>query len=275
MTQRTRADRTIAPAILVAIVAITLLPFVSMLLTALQPRGSAPAGLSWPAHPRWSNFEAAWTASNVLTLARSSALIVLGVVPVSLLIATMAGYALGQMRMPGARWVFLVFVLGLTIPFESAVVPLYYQMQQLGLLNTRLALILPLIGLSMPFGVFWMRAHFLTFPRDIAEAAEIDGATAWQAFRRIHLPLAVPAVSSLALLQFLATWNQFLLAIVLVDDPNKRTMAGALGAFQGEYRTDIVLLCAGSLLIMVPSVAVFLLLQRHFVKALLQGAIKG
>lgn len=275
MNARTRAHRAIGPAILVAIIAITLLPFLSMFLTALQPRGSASTGLSWPTHPHWSNFSAAWTASNIVALARSSTLIVLGVVPVSLLIATMAGYALGQLRMPGADLVFLVFLLGLTIPFESAVVPLYYEIRQLGLLNTRLALVLPLIGLSMPFGVFWMRAHFLNFPRDIAEAAEIDGATSWQAFRRVHLPLAVPAISSLALLQFLATWNQFLLAIVLVDDPKKRTMAGALGAFQGEHRTDVVLLCAGALLIVVPSVAVFLLLQRQFVKALLQGAIKG
>jgi ABC-type molybdate transport system permease subunit len=145
-----------------------------------------------------------------------------------------------------------------------------FQMRRLGVLNTRLALILPLIGLSMPFGVFWMRAHFLNFLIDISEAAEIDGANAWQAFRRIHLPLALPAIASLALLQFLATWNQFLLAIVLVDDPTKRTMAGALAAFQGEHRTDIVLLCARSLLIMVPSLAVFLLLKRQFVKALLR-----
>jgi len=89
------------------------------------------------------------------------------------------------------------------------------------------------------------------------------------------VPLAIPALSSLAVLLFLWTWNQFLLAIVLVDDPGKRTMAGALGAFQGQYGTNIVLLCAGSLLIMAPTILVFIIFQRQFVKALLQGSVKG
>ena len=103
----------------------------------------------------------------------------------------------------------------------------------------------------------------------------MDGANVWQLFWRIHVPLAMPAISSLAILLFLWTWNQFLLAIVLVDDPTKRTMAGALGAFQGQWGTDIPLLCAGSLLILTPTLIIFLIFQRHFVTALLQGSLKG
>jgi raffinose/stachyose/melibiose transport system permease protein len=108
----------------------------------------------------------------------------------------------------------------------------------------------------------------------LTEAAEIDGATTWQTFRRVHLPLATPAWSVLAVLFFLATWNQYLLPLVLVSDPTKRTVAGGLGAFQGQYGTDIVLLCAGSLLIILPSLLIFIIFQRSFVKALLEGAIK-
>jgi raffinose/stachyose/melibiose transport system permease protein len=145
----------------------------------------------------------------------------------------------------------------------------------MGLLNTRWAIILPLIGLFMPFSVLWMRAHFVNVPSELAEAASVDGATVWQQFRRIQVPLAAPALSSLAILLFLWTWNQFLLAIVLVNDPTKRTMAGALGAFQGQYGTDIPLLCAGSVLILAPTLAVFLVFQRRFVNALLQGSVKG
>jgi hypothetical protein len=100
-----------------------------------------------------------------------------------------------------------------------------------------------------------LRAHFVTMPQDLTEAARMDGANLWQLFRHVHVPLARPAVSSLAILLFLWTWNQFLLAIVLVDDPAKRTMAGALGAFQGQWGTDIPLLCAGSLLILGPTPA--------------------
>ena len=262
-------------AVLVVFMLFTLMPLVSMLSTALQPAEIIPTGLSWPSEPQWHNFVDAFNIANLGTLLWSSVLIVLGVVPVSLLIATMAGYGLGVLRMRGSQAVFLLLLLGLTIPFESLIIPLYYQMSDLGLLNTRWALILPLIGLFMPFGVFWMRTHFLTVPADITEAASVDGANSWTAFLRIQVPLATPALSSLALLLFLWTWNQFLLAIVLVDDPSKRTMAGALGAFQGQYGTNIVLLCAGSLLIMVPTILVFVIFQRQFVKALLQGSVKG
>jgi raffinose/stachyose/melibiose transport system permease protein len=214
-------------------------------------------------------------AARMGEILKSSVLIVLGVVPVSLLIATMAGFAIGHLQMPGSRLVFLVFLLGLTLPFEGIITPLYYQVRDLGILNTRWAIVLPLIGLFMPFSVFWMRAHFVNMPRDLSEAARMDAATTWQLFWRIHVPLARPALSSLAILLFLWTWNQFLLAIVLVDDPTKRTMAGALGAFQGQWGIDIPLLCAGSLLILTPTLIVFLAFQRQFVSALLQGSLKG
>jgi raffinose/stachyose/melibiose transport system permease protein len=260
---------------LVLLMVVTVMPFVSLFVTALHPSGSYPLGLSWPDDPQWGNFAAAFEAANMGRLFASSLLIVLGVVPVSLLLGTMAGYAIGHLKMAGRRAVFLLFVLGLTLPFEGIITPLYYLMRDFGLLNTRWAIILPLIGLFMPFAVYWMRAHFVNLPGELSEAAQIDGANHWQSFWRIHVPLASPAISSLAILLFLWTWNQFLLAIVLVDDPAKRTMAGALGAFQGQWGTDIPLLCAGSLLILGPTLVIFLIFQRRFVSALLQGSVKG
>jgi len=261
--------------LLLLLMAMTLLPFLSLFVTALHPSGTYPDGLSWPSDPQWGNFLDAFNAANMEKLLLSSALIVLGVVPVSILFGTMAGFAFGHLRMPGHRIGFLAFVLGLTLPFEGLITPLYYQVRDLGLLNTRWAIILPLIGLFMPFSVLWMRAHFVTMPDELSEAARIDGAGPWQLFWRVHVPLARPALSSLGILLFLWTWNQFLLAIVLVDDPAKRTMAGALGAFQGQWGTDIPLLCAGSLLILAPTLTIFLIFQRRFVAALLQGSIKG
>ena len=264
-----------ARTLLVLLMAITILPFVSLFTTALHASGTYPLGLDWPSHPHWGNFSDAFRAAHMDELLKSSVLIVLGVVPASLLIGTMAGFAIGHLRMAGSRLLFLVFVLGLTLPFEGVITPLYYQVRDLGLLNTRWAIILPLIGLFMPFSVFWMRAHFVNMPDELSEAARVDGADTWQLFWRIHVPLATPAISSLAILLFLWTWNQFLLAIVLVDDPTKRTMAGALGAFQGQWGTDIPLLCAGSLLILTPTLIVFVIFQRRFVSALLQGSLKG
>ena len=173
--------------------------------------------------------------------------------PISLVISTMAGFAIGSLRIPGAGLLLLLFVFGLTLPFEGIITPLYFLARQMGILNTRLAIVLPLIGLFMPFAVFWMRAHFVNMPNEISEAARVDGANTWDLFWRIHVPLARAPMASLGILMSVWAWNQFLLALVLVEDPTQRTMAGALGAFQGHYATDIPLLSAGTILILVPT----------------------
>jgi raffinose/stachyose/melibiose transport system permease protein len=262
-------------ALLLLLIAWTLLPFASLFTAALHESGTYPNGLDWPSHPHWGNFVDAFHVANMATIFKSSVLIVLGAVPITVVIATMAGFALGQLRVVGAQFVFVLFLLGLTLPFEGIIVPLYYEILDMGFLDTRWAIILPLTGLFMPFGVFWMRAHFVNMPDELTEAARIDGASTWQLFWGVHIPLARPALVSLAILTTVWTWNQFLLAIVLVDDPTKRTLAGALGAFQGQWGTNIPLLSAGSLLILTPMIIVFFVFQRHFVAALLQGSLKG
>jgi raffinose/stachyose/melibiose transport system permease protein len=269
-----RKERITRAGLLAAMMLFAVIPLLSMFSAALAPQGSTPPGLSWPAHPHWSNFAAAWSAANLLMLFRSSILIVLGVVPAAVAMATMAGYALAQLRVPAGKVIFGLLLAGLTIPYEGLITPLYYDMRSLGLLGSRLAVVLPLIGLFMPFGVFWMRAHFLNVEIALSEAGQLDGGTTWQIFRRIHLPLARPAIAALTILLFLATWNQYLLPLVLIGNPANRTVAGGLGAFQGQYGTNTALLCAGSLLIIAPSLLVFLIFQRNFVKALLQGAIR-
>lgn len=261
--------------VLLALMAITILPFLSMFTTALHPSGSVPPGLEWPANPQWGNFIDAFNVANMGELLYSSVFIVVAVVPICLVISTMAGFAIGHLRIPGHRLLLLVFVFGLTLPFEGIVTPLYYLERQMGILNGRLAIVLPLIGWYMPFAVFWMRAHFVGMPREISEAARVDGASTRQLFWHIHVPLARPALIALGILESVWTWNQFLIALVLVEDPNQRTMAGALGAFQGHYATDIPLLAAGSLVILLPTLIVFLVFQRQFVAALIQGAVKG
>ncbi|KRF32829.1 carbohydrate ABC transporter permease [Yonghaparkia sp. Soil809] len=270
-----RTEVVLGRLLLALAVVLTLIPLANMLSAALQPADRNPIGLTWPTDPQWGNFVTAFEVGNVWRLMGSSAFIVICVVPVALIIATLAGYALGGLRVRGARGILIVFVLGLTIPFEALIIPLYYQAQGLGTLNTQWAVILPLIGLFMPFSVFWMRAHFVNVPRELSEAARVDGATMWQEFFRIQLPLALPAVSALTILLFIWTWNQFLLPVVLIADPLDRTVAGALTFFQGQYYLSIPLLNAGALLIILPAIAVFLIFQRQFIRALLQGAVKG
>jgi raffinose/stachyose/melibiose transport system permease protein len=270
-----RAELVAGRLLLLAMMLVTVLPFISILTTALHPSGTLPSGLEWPSDPQWGNFVDAFGVANMGVLLQSSTFIVLAVVPVALTFATMAGFAIGLLRIPGSRALLLLFVFGLTLPFEGIITPLYFLEREMGLLNTRFAIVLPLIALFMPFGVFWMRAHFANLPADITEAARVDGANTWRLFWRIHVPLARPAIASLGVLMSVWSWNQFLLALVLVEDPSQRTMAGALGAFQGHYATDIPLLCAGTILILLPTLVVYVLFQRHIIAALLQGSVKG
>jgi raffinose/stachyose/melibiose transport system permease protein len=262
-------------ALLAALIAVTILPFISIFTTALYPSGSVPVGLSIPPDPQWGNFLEAFNVANMSALLGSSVFIVLAVVPVALLISTMAGFAIGSLRIPGGGLLLLLFVFGLTLPFEGIITPLYFLARQMGILNTRLAIVLPLIGLFMPFAVFWMRAHFVNMPTEISEAARVDGANTWDLFWRIHVPLARAPMASLGILMSVWAWNQFLLALVLVEDPTQRTMAGALGAFQGHYATDIPLLSAGTIMILVPTLLLFIVFQRQVIAALLQGSVKG
>jgi raffinose/stachyose/melibiose transport system permease protein len=261
--------------LLLVLMAITVLPFLSIFTTALHPSGTVPNGLEWPANPQWGNFIEAFKVANMTALLASSTFIVIAVVPIALIISTMAAFAIGLLRIPGSRLLLILFVFGLTLPFGGIIVPLYYLERAIGIYNTRLAIVLPLIGLYMPFAVFWMRAHFVNMPAEISEAALVDGATAWDLFWRIHVPLARAPIASLGILMSVWTWNQFLIALVLVEDPTERTMAGALGAFQGHYATNVPLLCAGTILILLPTLIIFLLFQRQIITALLQGSVKG
>ncbi|MCU0463118.1 MAG: carbohydrate ABC transporter permease [Anaerolineae bacterium] len=261
--------------LLVTLIIITVLPLISIFMTALHPSGSVPNGFEWPEVPQWSNFVEAFNVANMTTLMQSSLFIVLAVVPVSLIISTMAGFAIGHLRIPGSRYLLFLFVFGLTLPFTGIIVPIYQLERDLGIYNTRFAIALPLIGLYMPFAVYWMRAHFVNMPDDISEAARVDGATLWDLFWRIHIPIARAPITSLGILMSVWTWNQFLIALVLVEDPSQRTMAGALGAFQGQYATNVPLLCAGTIIILLPTLIVFVIFQRQIITALLQGSVKG
>ena len=260
---------------LLLLMAITIMPFISIFMTALHPSNTVPSGLEWPADPQWGNFVEAFNVANMAVLLGSSTFILLAVVPIALIISTMAAFAISVLKMPGSRFLLVLFIFGLTLPFGGIIIPLYFLERSIGIYNTRFAIVLPLIGLYMPFAVYWMRSHFVNVPPELTEAARIDGATTWDLFRRIHIPLALPPLVSLGILMSVWTWNQFLLALVLVEDPSQRTMAGALGAFQGHYATNVPLLCAGTILILVPTLIIFILFQRQIITALIQGAVKG
>ncbi|MFJ8745399.1 carbohydrate ABC transporter permease [Embleya sp. NPDC127516] len=260
--------------ILLLAAATVLFPFLALMSAALQPQSNLAPGLDFPTDPHWENFRTAWTTAGFGSLLKSSAVIALGVVPIALVLATLAGYGLATMRIKAKGPLFALFMVGMALPYEAIVIPLYYDLRSLGLLNSYWAVILPLIGLFMPFGVFWMRAHFESLPRELMEAAAVDGAGSWRTLTRVLLPTARPALTTLGLLYFMWAWNQFLLALVLIQDPDKRTAPAGLGKFVQQFGKNIPLLSAGTLIVITPIVLLYLFFQRHFIKGILQGAVK-
>ncbi|MFJ9429311.1 carbohydrate ABC transporter permease [Streptomyces sp. NPDC101490] len=252
-----------------------LVPFTGIALAALNPPGTIVAGLGWPDHPTFQSFTRAWSDAGFGQLLRNSAVIGLGVVPLALLCASLAGYAFATMAFRGRTVLFAFLMLGLALPYEAAVVPLYYDLRAVGLTDTPLALILALTGLFMPFGAFWMREQFLALPKEMTEAAAVDGANSWTVLWRVLLPCSRPALITLGLLYFLWAWNQFLLALILIQNPAGRTAPAGLGFFVGAHNIDVPLLSAATLIVIGPVVAVYLFFQRHFISGMLSGAVKG
>jgi len=260
-----------------------LYPIVGVLTTALADPGTA-SGFRLSTDFHWSNFSDAWSQGHFSQYLRSSVIVAVSVVTVATLLSILSGYAFGVMRFRGSTALFYLFLLGLMVPVEAMVVPLYFDFRDLhffgwssgvSLLDTYWALILPQIGLSVAFGTFWMRAFFLSTPRSLMEAARIDGASSWTTLWRVLVPFGRPAILTMTVLVFMWTWNEFLLALVLVSSEDKRTAPLGLAFFQGRNTTDFALLAAGAVIVATPVVLLYVFLQRHFIRGMLSGAIKG
>lgn len=252
-----------------------LLPFVSVALAAVHPSGAQIAGLSLPSTWSWSNFVTAWQDANFDELVGSSFVVAVGVVPLALVLATLAAYSLATLDPFSGKTISVAFVLGLTLPIELVVVALYFDLNQVGLTNSYLGVILAETALFMPFGVYWMQTHFAALPTELLDAARVDGARSGTILTRVLLPISWPALTTLGVLYFMWSWNQFLLVIVLMQDPSLRTAPSGLGFFVGQYSTNVPLLSAASLIVIGPIVVLYLIFQRNFVSGLTQGAVKG
>lgn len=256
-------------------------PVLSILFLALHEKSDLVTGFAFPTSINLSSFEAAWTDGNFATGFKSSFVVAATVTVVSAVLSIGTGYAFGTMRFTGDRILFPVILLGIIFPYEATVIPLYYDFQDVPLLNVNLlntywALILPQIGQSVAFGTFWMRAFFRSVPKSLIEASRIDGATSFGVLWRVLAPQARPAVLTMALLVFVYTWNEFLLALVLVSaSESHQTAPLGLSFFAGATRAaDPTKVAAAAVLVAAPILLVYLFLQRHFVRGMLAGALK-
>ncbi|MGH3099087.1 MAG: carbohydrate ABC transporter permease [Streptosporangiales bacterium] len=268
-------ERTLTYAILVLFAVIALFPLVGILTTAVSPPEQASGGFSLPTELHLSNFVHAWHQGHFGRYLLNSVIVAVCVVVVSSVLATLAGYAFGAMRFPLATPLFYLLLLGLMVPEEAIVVPLFFDLRSVGLTDTYVALILPQVAQSLSFGTFWMRAYFRSTPRSLIESARIDGASSWTTLWRVLVPMGRPALTTMMVLVFMWTWNEFLLALVMVPtNADLRTVPLGLAFFQGQHTSDFALLAAGSVIVAAPVVIAYVLLQRHFIAGMLSGAVK-
>jgi len=223
----------------------------------------------------YQNYADAWNIGGFGKLVINSVANVVMVVLLTLLACAPAGYAFAKMRVPGGDFVFYLILLGLTVPVQAIVVPLYKVLAGLGLLNTLAGISLAQVGNGIPFGIFLMRSFFRGIPSELIEAAKIDGATHFAILTRILLPVARPAILALVVISALSTWNDFFLPLVVLISPESQTLPLGLVRFASTYSTEHRLVFAGTVISFLPVVLLYILTQRRFAEGLTQGALKG
>ncbi|MCU1425454.1 MAG: hypothetical protein JWM51_1745 [Microbacteriaceae bacterium] len=242
-------------------------PLISIIISSL---GGSNGGMDL------GNFSVAWTRGSFGSALIASAVVATVVVIVTAVLASLAGFALATMRIPGGRAIMGLLLIGLVLPYEVTVLPLYQLLSGWGLIDTYWALILPQIGLSIPLGVFWMRTFFLSVPIELLEAARLDGASRFLTLRLVLLPIAGPAIATLCTILFLFTWNEFLLALILVpENQAAQTAPLALSFFSGSARAaNPNVTAAAAVLVALPIVLAYVILQRRLITGLTAGAVK-
>jgi raffinose/stachyose/melibiose transport system permease protein len=245
-----------------------------LVFTALKSAGdfAIHGALAIPESIAWSNFSDAWD-TGVKDYFWNSVIIASIKVPLGVVIEAMAAFALTHIPFRWANKIFILILLGLIVPIQMALVPLTIIMNALNLIDTRTGLTLLYLGFGVPFGVLIMRGFFRTIPTELIEAAKIDGCSYWRIFFQVALPLALPAVLSLCILDGVATWNEFILAQIFLRSDELRTLPLGLVNFSTQFSTEYNQLAAAVLISLVPVIIVFLFFQRYFVSGM-AGAVK-
>jgi raffinose/stachyose/melibiose transport system permease protein len=252
-------------------------PLVLLVITAVRPLSDfiAHGPLSWPDTFTFQNFADAWNIGNFATTYRNSAILLIMKVPIGVFLSAMLAYALAKLRIRfGAAIMYAVF-LGLTIPIYITIVPVFVLMRSAGLTDNLLGLVGPYLAFGIPFEVLVLQSFFRQIPDEIIEAAKIDGAGPWRIFLVIVLPLSVPALVTVLILDAVATWNEFLFALILLNSDAHKTIPVGLLNFQGQFSSNNTGLAAGILIAVVPILIAYTFLQRWIVGGLTAGASKG
>ncbi|GAA3924700.1 carbohydrate ABC transporter permease [Actinomadura viridis] len=261
---------------LAALAAVMLIPFLVVVLNAVKtPQEYSTNGpLALPEGVSLEGITAFWERVNFGQVLFNSALICGSVAILAVLLSVLNAYALGIGRIKGRMWVLVVLLLANTLPQEALVYPLYYLSKQVGLYDTRLAVIIVFTVIQSAFGTYLLSSVLAAFPRPLLEAARIDGAGRWQVLWRVVVPVIRPTLAVLVVFFFVWTWNEFLIPLVFLVSNDNQTVSVALGVLQGQRLMDATMSSAASLLGLLPTVVFFLIFQRTLSRGLTAGAIK-
>jgi raffinose/stachyose/melibiose transport system permease protein len=263
-------------AALIALALITLMPLFWIWMNSLRStREFNQDQMALPTALVWTNYINAWTTGKFDTYLINSLITTLPTVAGVMLLSAVAGYGLWRFKFRGNRIIFFLFLIGLMLPFQAIMVPLYFRLRDFGLLSTYWGVILPGIAFGLPFGIFLMRAFFSGLSHELVEAALVDGCGEARAFWSIMLPLTKPALTSLAVFQFMWSWNNFIMPFLYLQREELRTLPLGLMLFQGRYTTDFGTLFAGITIATLPVVVTYILFQRKVTEGLTAGALKG
>jgi ABC-type glycerol-3-phosphate transport system permease component len=273
---RKRTRLTTKHALLIMLSLLTLFPLVLTISTALKTSQDVkvnPFGLFTSFS--MENFRAAWTEGNFGDYVLNSFLLSVPSTIIVVALSTMGGYAFARLPFPGRSLMFYLVVVGLLVPFFTYMIPLYFQLRGMGLLDSLIGVNLVLASTGLSFGTFFMRAFFSDLPTELEQAARIDGASEWQIFTRVMLPLVSSGAGALAVYTFLQNWNNLLVPLLYLPGGEYRPLTTGLYLFAGGRSIDIGPLAAGTLITILPVVVLFLVMQKQVTQGLLSGAVKG
>ncbi|MGI8830455.1 MAG: carbohydrate ABC transporter permease, partial [Candidatus Limnocylindria bacterium] len=263
---------------LVAVALLWLIPTLGLLVTSFRPRGDIQSTGWWEILTTFrftlDNYADVLTSQGMGAAFLNSLYITVPSTILPVLIASMAAYAFAWMKIPAGDWLFLTMVALMVVPIQMVLVPLLQMFNAMGVTQSFIGIWIAHTTYALPFGIFLLRNFFITLPRDLIEAARIDGASNFRIFSRIVLPLSVPAIASYGIFQFLWVWNDLLMALIFVQTQGGLPMTVQINNLLSTYGTEWHLLSAGAFLLMVVPLAVFFSLQRYFVQGLLAGSVK-
>jgi multiple sugar transport system permease protein len=270
-----RAHSILVHALLLAGGLLTLFPLLWMLSASFMSSGEAT---TFPPHmlphaPTLAQYRQLFVRLNIGRAFMSSAIVASAVTFFSVLFGSMAGYAFAKLRFGGRERIFGVLLVALVIPPQVGMLPLFLQMKALHLVNSYWGVIIP--SMVTVFGIFLIRQFMLSVPQELLEAARIDGASEWRIYWSVVLPLARPILATLATFMFMSTWNDFMWPLIVLSDQTRYTLPVALANLAGEHVQDVELMMAGSVVTVLPVLAVFLALQRYYIAGLMSGSVKG